>query len=546
MSQAPMTGQPRILVVEDDDSVRHFLATLISTGGYRAVEAADGPAALESLAREEIDLVLLDLGMAGMSGLGVLRRIRSDPGTAQLPVIIVTGADQLDDRVSGLDTGASDYITKPFEPEELLARVRAQFRQQESWSETVADLLDERARLLRHLGQAAGRSGPEATAAGLCEGLMDLDGVAGAALVWFDHGRAVPLGTAGDVPGGIRAGQALSGALGRYLEVKAGLGPWIEMADHAGAESDRPGLLMAAEAMACAPLGARRSCIGVLLVAIDADSSMRVARSVLSAAIDFAGAGEEMLRSALSSDPARQAAQLQISSLLADGSFRAHYQPIIRLADHSVVGHEALTRFDDGTDPEARFAQASAVGLGLQLEESTMARSIQSSAALPPDTWLGLNVSPEMIMTTQSILPLIDAADRPLVLELSEHEPVSDYSALRAALDRMGGEVLLSVDDAGAGFASLRHVLILNPAFMKLDRSWVHGIEDDPAKMALVAGLQSYAAKTGCRVIAEGIETEAELDAVRELGVDLGQGYLLGRPEPLAPEPMAGEARHSA
>jgi len=541
MNQQGSTSVLRVLVVDDDDSVRRFLVTLISTGGYSAVEAADGPGALDRLAGEEIDLVLLDLGIPGMSGLDILQRIRSDPETSQLPVIIVTGADQLDDRVSGLDSGASDYITKPFEPEELLARVRAQFRQQESWSETVADLLDERARLLRHLGQAAGRGGPEATAAGICEGLMDLDGVAGAAVIWFDQGRSVPLGTAGVVPGAIRAGQGLSGALGRYLEVKAALGPWIEMADHSGAESDRPGLLLTADALACAPLGARRSCIGVLLVAIHADSTMRGARNVLSAAIDFAGAAEEMLRSALSRDPGRQAAQMQISSLLADGSFRAHYQPIIRLADHSVVGHEALTRFDDGTDPESRFAQASAVGLGLQLEESTMARSIESSAALPPGTWLGLNVSPEMIMTSQCILSLIDGADRTLVLELSEHEPVSDYSALRAALDRISGEVLLSVDDAGAGFASLRHVLILKPAFMKLDRSWVHGLEDDQAKMALIAGLQSYAAKTGCRLIAEGIETEAELATIRELGVDLGQGYLLGRPAPLV-----GQARQSA
>ncbi|MHB1447454.1 MAG: EAL domain-containing protein [Acidimicrobiales bacterium] len=542
MSHVGSTSVPRVLVVDDDDSVRRLLATLISTGGYRVVEAADGPTALKSLGGEEIDLVLLDLGIPGMSGLEVLRRIRSDPDTAQLPVIIVTGADQLDDRVSGLDSGASDYITKPFEPEELLARVRAQLRLQESWSETVADLLGERARLLRHLGQAAGRGGPEAIAAGICEGLIDLDGVAGAALVWFDQSRAVPLGAAGDVPSAIRAGQALSGAVGRYLEVKATLGPWIEMADYSGAESDRPGLLVTAGALACAPLGARRRCIGILMVAIDAGSSMRAARSVLSAAIDFAGAAEEMLRSALNGDPGHQAAQMQISSLLADGSFRAHYQPILRLADHSVVGHEALTRFDDGTDPESRFAQASAVGLGLRLEESTMARSIESSAALPPDTWLGLNVSSEMIMTSRCILPLIDATDRTLVLELSEHEPVSDYSALRAALDRISGEVLLSVDDAGAGFASLRHVLILKPAFMKLDRSWVHGLEDDPAKMALIAGLQSYAAKTGCRLIAEGIETEAELAAIRELGVELGQGYLLGRPEPL----ITGQARQPA
>ena len=91
----------------------------------------------------------------------------------------------------------------------------------------------------------------------------------------------------------------------------------------------------------------------------------------------------------------------------------------------------------------------------------------------------------------------------------------------------------VSVDDAGAGFASLRHILELKPDFVKLDVALVRGIEADPARQALIVGLCHFAARTGAILIAEGIETAAEAETVRGLGVPFGQGYLLGRPGPL-------------
>ncbi|HET9443569.1 MAG TPA: EAL domain-containing protein, partial [Acidimicrobiales bacterium] len=87
--------------------------------------------------------------------------------------------------------------------------------------------------------------------------------------------------------------------------------------------------------------------------------------------------------------------------------------------------------------------------------------------------------------------------------------------------------------DAGAGFASLRHILHLGPAFVKLDRSWIHGVDADPARQALVAGLRHFAAQTGAELIAEGVEREVERQALLGLGVGYGQGRLLGEPAPL-------------
>ena len=98
----------------------------------------------------------------------------------------------------------------------------------------------------------------------------------------------------------------------------------------------------------------------------------------------------------------------------------------------------------------------------------------------------------------------------------------------------MGEHVQVAVDDAGAGYASLRHILELRPAFAKLDISLVRGINADELRQALAAGLSYYALQTGCRLIAEGVESQAEADTLLRLGIEFAQGYLYGRPEPIS------------
>ena len=116
---------------------------------------------------------------------------------------------------------------------------------------------------------------------------------------------------------------------------------------------------------------------------------------------------------------------------------------------------------------------------------------------------------------------------------ITEHPPIDDYAALRAALARLDPSVRVAVDDASSSYASLRHILALRPAYVKLDMGWVRDIDADPARQALVAGLVHFADEVGCQLIGEGIETEAERAILFQLGVPLGQGYLLGRPAPI-------------
>jgi len=277
---------------------------------------------------------------------------------------------------------------------------------------------------------------------------------------------------------------------------------------------------------------------GALLIAVaddlesDADRHLPTA---LAAAIDFAEVTGALLGTALERRGEQERRRSTVLAALDTQAFTPHFQPVVDLTDKGVVGFELLTRFDDGTPPEDRFGEAAALGLGAELELATMERGVEAATALPPDTFLSLNVSPTFLLagTGRELLRGRPSSGRPVVLELTEHDRIDDYPAVLAGvadLDRPG----LSVDDAGAGYACLHHILALRPDFVKLDRGWVRDLDGDPSRQALVAGLRHFASATGCRLIAEGIETEGELAALRDLGVDLGQGFLLGRPAPVA------------
>lgn len=118
----------RILIVEDEAALSTLLAYNLEKEGFTVRVAADGEQALEALAEEPPDLVLLDWMLPHLSGIEICRRIRRDPETRDLPVIMLTAKGEEADRIRGLDTGADDYVTKPFSPAELVARVRALLR----------------------------------------------------------------------------------------------------------------------------------------------------------------------------------------------------------------------------------------------------------------------------------------------------------------------------------------------------------------------------------------------------------------------------------
>jgi EAL domain-containing protein (putative c-di-GMP-specific phosphodiesterase class I)/DNA-binding NarL/FixJ family response regulator len=233
-------------------------------------------------------------------------------------------------------------------------------------------------------------------------------------------------------------------------------------------------------------------------------------------------------------DERRVAWEEQIHDILKSGGVACVFQPIVALETGESVGFEALARFDSEPvrSPGAWFAEATALGYALELEIAAVEAAISSIDRLPPDAFMTLNVSPESIMSprlTETIgrVPL----DR-IIVEVTEHAPISDYPKLRSAIGalRRGG-ARLAVDDVGAGHASLRHILQLDPDLIKLDVSLTREIQTQRTQRAMASALVTFAREVGASVIAVGIEAEAELAVIRELGVPLGQGYYLGRPD---------------
>jgi EAL domain-containing protein (putative c-di-GMP-specific phosphodiesterase class I) len=200
-----------------------------------------------------------------------------------------------------------------------------------------------------------------------------------------------------------------------------------------------------------------------------------------------------------------------------------------------VIGVEALARFvdDDGGSPEHWFSEAAIVGLAADLEFAALESALAAADRLPGHLYVALNLSPETCLDPRLPGFLEEAGvdlDR-VVLELTENLAVAAYAPLVAALAPLRADGLrIAIDDAGAGFASMRHILHLRPDIIKLDRSLIAGIDKDPGQRALGAAMVEFAHQIQAALVAEGIETESELAAVTGLGMHAGQGYVLGRP----------------
>lgn len=212
------------------------------------------------------------------------------------------------------------------------------------------------------------------------------------------------------------------------------------------------------------------------------------------------------------------------------------FQPIADLATGEVRGVEALARFacEPRRPPNEWFDEAAAVGRGADLELAAAGAALARLEELPPATFLSVNISPATAVSPELAVLIEDfPADR-IVLELTEHTRIDEYEPLLAALAPLRDRgVRVAVDDAGAGYSSLRHVLRLRPHVLKLDTALTRGIDGDLARRALATAMVTFAPEIDATVIAEGVETRAELETLRGLGVPCGQGYHLARPGPV-------------
>jgi EAL domain-containing protein (putative c-di-GMP-specific phosphodiesterase class I)/ActR/RegA family two-component response regulator len=214
------------------------------------------------------------------------------------------------------------------------------------------------------------------------------------------------------------------------------------------------------------------------------------------------------------------------------------FQPIVDLADGRILGVEALTRFMSRPrrSPDTWFTEAADHGLLTQLDLAAAGRALEHVERVPESVYVAVNVSAESLCTPRLEQLLRTIPSHRVVLELTERSPILDYEeATRCIRDLRAMGIRLAIDDVGRGFSGLEHVVKLSPDLLKFDRSLVGDVDSDDTKSALIARLTSFADERGMEVVAEGIETEAELDTLRALGVETGQGFLLGRPGPIPP-----------
>ncbi|MEW6177015.1 MAG: EAL domain-containing protein [Pseudomonadota bacterium] len=252
----------------------------------------------------------------------------------------------------------------------------------------------------------------------------------------------------------------------------------------------------------------------------------------------FAAFAGRLLETQAKSQQSCASKRSRIESVLAERSYGVVYQPIVHLVENRIVGHEALARFraDPQRTPDKWFDEAGQVGLQKELEIALIEAALQGFDRLPADSYLSLNVSPETILAGAVGEVLASQPLDRLMLEVTEHALVQDYERLAEVLEPLRREGLrLAVDDAGAGYASFRHILKLKPDVIKLDASLIRNVDSDTGCRALAAALIRFAEETGCKVVAEGVETQEELAMLRRLAVNKAQGYLLGRPAPLGP-----------
>ncbi len=223
----------------------------------------------------------------------------------------------------------------------------------------------------------------------------------------------------------------------------------------------------------------------------------------------------------------------RIDAAILNDSLSLVYQPIYDLEQRVAIGFEALSRFSGELvrSPDVWFREANEVGRGAELEAKAIRLAIQSLRHFPDEVYVSINMSPEHVIAGALDGVLRDMPLDRLVLEITEHAVVEHYddvaNTIRPFRDR---GLQIAVDDAGAGYASFRHILNLAPDRIKLDISLTRNVDSDISRRALAAAFARFSKDTGTGIVAEGVETAAEMNALRDLGVSKIQGFYVARP----------------
>lgn len=554
--------RPVVLVLEDDPDdaeligreIRHLGVDplLLFASDERGFEAGlDGPDGPPSI-------VITDYNVPGFSGVSALLSLhRRAPGT---PCIMVSGVLGEELAVTAMRAGATDYVVKQrldllgpavtralHEADEAaeVHRLEVALAAAEASAATMAATEDEvRHALGEVLAHVPAGAPAEAVAGAVCEEAVRLPGITAAAVVVHSDGGARLIAAIGCDQPGSDAARAIpaGGAIPPCAAVPAGAAalvrtrsahePWLTRADGEDATALLDGLGVEAAAVGPIVHGPHRD--GALILGSHDPEAVSAGLGA-SAVATFSSVASALLGDRLHEVRRVDERRRVVLGVLERGAFKVVFQPVVDLETSEIVAFEALSRFAASVRPDVFFGDAWSVGLGIKAELATLEVAVEDARRLPPGRWLHLNISPRLLLEEQEHLSeLMSGTGRPVVVEITEHEPIDDYAAVREAVHALGSDLRLAVDDAGAGVANFGHIIALRPNFVKLDMHLVRGVNADLGRQALVVGMRHFSRTAGCQLVAEGIETAAEASILRSLGVGFGQGYLFGRPDGVA------------
>ncbi len=416
-------------------------------------------------------------------------------------------------------------------PERFTAFIRDLTRERDTEAQ-----LDLARRERRSLAESVGRMQPgatlEQTGDGICAAVRSSVGADYVAVILFE-----PSGSARTLASTTVEGltppisHETSPERAAHLMERTRAGPWIELPSETalpGAEGTHR-----SASTAYAPIRTDDGMtVGVLLAASNRAGDRGRVTGWLPLVSDFAGVASALLTPHLRAGRVAAGERNDLELVISERRLVSVFQPIVDIESRQVTGYEALTRFGE-EPPSVVFARAAAIGLGVELELACLRSSMEAGATLPAASWLSLNVSPELLTTGTALRELVADSERKLIFEITERMPIIDYEGMRSAIETLGPSVQLAIDDAGAGYASLRHIIELRPSVVKLDIGLIRGIDVDPIRQAMVAGIVHFANEIGCTLVGEGVETIEEAEKLTDLGVRMGQGYLFARPAPV-------------
>lgn len=248
---------------------------------------------------------------------------------------------------------------------------------------------------------------------------------------------------------------------------------------------------------------------------------------------------------ALQRDQRRSEQRHLLEEVLLHGQIRIVHQPIVELERKSVLGYEALTRgaISGLESPGKLFELAARCDLVFELDRLCRRMAFRFSRGMPRSAKVFINVLPSAVYDPdfrgEHLIRLLEPtglAPEQIVLEITEKYAIDNYALFGEAVQsftQMGFSI--AVDDIGAGHSGLEKIAKLKPRFLKFDMSLVRNIDTSPVRREMAKAFKGFADKMGSKIIAEGVERREELKTLAKLGIDYGQGFLLGRPEPLFP-----------